>query len=82
MSLPSCKSRKPAHEVPYPFVGANCNPDPNVHDPLPKDASLAQAREPWDKASLGSCEDRKPAHVVAYPYVGANCDADKPETNK
>ena len=67
------------------MVGANCNPDPNVHDPLPKDA-LAQrdalAREPWDKASLGSCEDRKPAHVVAYPYVGANCDADKPETNK
>ena len=30
MSLPSCKSRKPAHEVPFPMVGANCNPDPNV----------------------------------------------------
>jgi len=25
-SLGSCKDRKPAHEVPFPMVGANCDP--------------------------------------------------------
>ena len=41
-TLPLCKHWRNAHEVPYPYVGANCveerNPVVVKHEPLEKDA--------------------------------------------
>ena len=85
-TLPLCKHWRNAHEVPYPYVGANCVNSPR-HPPEPPFKSdpivldtLAQKCEPWNIDDLGSCKDRKPAHEVPYPYVGANCDPNKPGT--
>ena len=45
-TLPLCKHWRNAHEVPYPYVGANCVNEPRhpveiKHEPLEKDAALA-----------------------------------------
>ena len=73
-TLPSCHHWRNAHEVPYPYVGANCvNRDGK--------AALAQVREDpkmppwdsWDQSTLPLCSHWRNAHEVPYPYVGANC---------
>ena len=83
-TLPSCHHWRNAHEVVYPYVGANC-----VDREHEKKESLSQVRTdpddgekegdkmpPWDSwnpDTLPLCKHWRNAHEVPYPLVGANC---------
>jgi len=51
-TLPSCHAWKPAHEVPYPYVGANCVI-------RPAEAAKAKAVDDAFKKSLEEPEEKK-----------------------
>jgi len=75
-SLPPCATYESEHQVPFPYVGANCN------GPLPK-GLMQKSDDPepvkpfnwdsWNPDSLPSCHHWRHAHEVPYPMVGANC---------
>ena len=81
-TLPLCKHWRNAHEVVYPYVGANCVT--SRHEELPKDALAQEEPEEkegdkmppwnsWDRETLPLCKHWRNAHEVPYPMVGANC---------
>jgi len=76
-SLPPCSTYESEHQVPFPYVGANCNAKASLaqvrgDDPYPKPPG-GFAWDSWNPDSLPSCHHWRNAHEIPYPYVGANC---------